>query len=132
MAMDIGDVRRIAVIGAGTMGAGSAQTCAAAGFEVSMRDVEARFVEGGLRRIREPLEARVSKGKMAREDVDAVFRRIRGTLGLAEGRDGARVSARASRPAGPTRAPGGPASPGTCAPDSGRSPSRSRSPRASS
>ncbi|OGS61163.1 MAG: 3-hydroxybutyryl-CoA dehydrogenase [Euryarchaeota archaeon RBG_19FT_COMBO_69_17] len=84
-------MRRIAVIGAGTMGAGIAQTCAAAGFEVSMRDVEARFVEGGLRRIREPLEARVSKGKMAREDVDAVFRRIRGTVDLAEALDGAQV-----------------------------------------
>ncbi len=53
--MNIADVRKIAVIGAGTMGAGIAQTCAAAGYEVTMRDIDQNFVDGGFRRIRDPL-----------------------------------------------------------------------------
>jgi len=85
------EIKKIAVIGAGTMGAGIAQTCAAAGFEVAMRDIEMRFVEGGFRRIREPLEARVAKGKMTQADVEAILSRIRGTTDLREAVAGAQV-----------------------------------------
>ncbi|TLZ44105.1 MAG: 3-hydroxybutyryl-CoA dehydrogenase, partial [Methanobacteriota archaeon] len=53
--MRVEQVKKILVIGAGTMGAGIAQTCAAAGFPVTMRDIEQRFVDGGFRRIRDPL-----------------------------------------------------------------------------
>src|SRR5437762_2606321 len=62
--MQLQQVKKIAVIGAGTMGAGIAQACAAAGFQVAMRDIEQRFVDGGFRRIREPLAKRVEKGKI--------------------------------------------------------------------
>src|SRR2546428_12229220 len=68
--MRVDDVKRIAVIGAGTMGAGIAQACAAAGFQVTMRDIEQRFVDGGFRRLKEPLQKRVGKGQMAQGDVD--------------------------------------------------------------
>src|SRR5256886_13387962 len=54
--MQESDIKKIAVIGAGMMGAGIAQACAAAGFQVTMRDIEQRFVDGGFRRIREPLQ----------------------------------------------------------------------------
>ena len=63
--MQLSDIKKIAVIGAGTMGAGIAQAYAAAGFQVTMRDIEQRFVDGGFRRIREPLQKRVERGKMA-------------------------------------------------------------------
>ena len=61
--MQLQQVKKIAVIGAGTMGAGIAQACAAAGFQVAMRDIEQRFVDGGFRRIREPLAKRVEKAR---------------------------------------------------------------------
>lgn len=89
--MRLSDVRKIAVIGAGTMGAGIAQTCAAAGFQVAMRDIETRFVEGGFRRIREPLMKRVEKGKMTSADVDAILSRIGGVVDLKEAVAGAQV-----------------------------------------
>ena len=89
--MRVGDVRKIAVIGAGTMGAGIAQACAASGFDVSLRDIEPRFVEGGLRRIREPLQARVAKGKMSAADVDSLVSRIQGTVDLGDALGGASV-----------------------------------------
>jgi len=85
------DVKRIAVIGAGTMGAGIAQACAAAGFQVTMRDIEQRFVDGGFRRIKEPLQKRVEKGKMAQAEVDGILSKIRGVVPLKEAVIGAQV-----------------------------------------
>ncbi len=85
------DVRKIAVIGAGTMGAGIAQACAAAGFPVTMRDIEQRLVDGGFRRIKEPLAKRVERGKMAQGEVDAILSKIRGVVDLKEAVAGAHV-----------------------------------------
>ena len=82
-------IRKIAVMGAGTMGAGIAQTCAAAGFEVAMRDVDQKFVDGGFRRIREPLMKRVERGKMTTAEVDAMVSKIHGTVDIQEALHGA-------------------------------------------
>ncbi|TLZ44492.1 MAG: 3-hydroxybutyryl-CoA dehydrogenase [Methanobacteriota archaeon] len=84
-------VKKIAVIGAGTMGAGIAQTCAAAGFQVTMRDIEQRLVDGGFRRIRDPLMKRVEKGKMATSEVEAIVSKIRGVVDLKDAVAGAQV-----------------------------------------
>src|SRR6266581_5412374 len=89
--MQLSDIKKIAVIGAGTMGAGIAQACAAAGFQVTMRDIEQRFVDGGFRRIREPLQKRVERGKMAQAEVDTILSKIRGVVPLKEAVDGAQV-----------------------------------------
>ncbi len=89
--MRLEDIRKIAVIGAGTMGAGIAQACAAAGFQVSMRDIDQRLVDGGFRRIRDPLAKRVEKGKMAQAEVDALLSKIQGTVRLEEALQGAQV-----------------------------------------
>lgn len=82
--MKVEDVRKVCVLGAGTMGAGIAQVCAQAGFNVSMRDVEQRFLDSGIARIRGPLLKRVEKGKAAREEVDAILARIEPTMDLNE------------------------------------------------
>ncbi|HYS99288.1 MAG TPA: 3-hydroxybutyryl-CoA dehydrogenase [Thermoplasmata archaeon] len=84
-------MKTVAVIGAGTMGAGIAQTCAAAGLQVSMRDIEQRFVDGGFRRIREPLAKRVERGKMTQAEVDAILSNIRGAVDLKEAVGGAQL-----------------------------------------
>src|SRR5687767_11247804 len=89
--MHMAEVRKVAVIGAGTMGAGIAQTCAAAGFQVTMRDIEQRFVDAGFRRIREPLGKRVKKGKMTQAEVDAILSKVRGAVDLKEAVAGAQV-----------------------------------------
>src|SRR3989442_8003894 len=73
------------------MGAGIAQTCAAAGFQVTMRDIDQRLVDGGFRRIREPLQKRVERGKMAQADVDAILSKIRGGVSVKEAGDGGQV-----------------------------------------
>ena len=56
-------VRKVAVVGAGTMGAGIAQVCACAGLDVAMRDVSEETVARGLAAVAKGLERLVSKDR---------------------------------------------------------------------
>ena len=76
------EIQKITVLGAGIMGAGIAQCAAQAGFDVTIQDIEERFVENGLTTIRSNLERAVSKGKMASSEADAVLDGITGTVDL--------------------------------------------------
>jgi 3-hydroxybutyryl-CoA dehydrogenase len=67
---------RVAVLGAGTMGAGIAQVCAAAGSDVRLHDVQPAFVERGLDGIRRFLTKSVEKGKLGAAERDATLARI--------------------------------------------------------
>ncbi len=78
------EIKKIAVIGAGLMGAGIAQVAAQAGFEVSLVDIEQRFLDKGLGTIQKNLDRAVSKGKMEAADAEAVRGRVTGSLSLAE------------------------------------------------
>ncbi len=75
-------VRTIGVLGAGQMGAGIAQVAAAAGYDVVMRDIEDRFVQGGLSKIESRLQRAVAKGEMDGAAQKAIRSRIRGTLDM--------------------------------------------------
>jgi len=76
------EIKKICVLGAGIMGAGIAQTAAQAGFEVTIRDMEDRFVENGLTTISTNLARAVAKGKMDQAMADKVMGRITGTTDL--------------------------------------------------
>ncbi len=78
------EIKKICVLGAGLMGAGIAQTAAQAGFNVSIRDMEDRFVENGMASIKSNLDRSVSKGKMAAKDAGIIMGRIKGTTDLKE------------------------------------------------
>jgi 3-hydroxybutyryl-CoA dehydrogenase len=80
--MKFEDVKVIAVIGAGQMGNGIAQVAAAAGYTVFMRDIEQRFVDGGLNAIKNSLSRIVKKGKMSEEDMKTILGRVTGTIDL--------------------------------------------------
>lgn len=79
---NIMEIKKICVLGAGIMGAGIAQTAAQAGFEVTLRDVEDRFVENGITGIKANLSRAVSKGKMDPADADRIMGRITGLTDL--------------------------------------------------
>jgi 3-hydroxybutyryl-CoA dehydrogenase len=66
----------VAVLGAGTMGAGIAQVCAQAGSSVVLQDITDEFVQKGLGRVRDFLQKGVDKGKVKPEERDAVLARI--------------------------------------------------------
>lgn len=55
---------RVAVIGAGTMGAGIAQVCAMAGSDVVMQDVQQEFLDRGMERTRALLAKGIDKGRV--------------------------------------------------------------------
>lgn len=78
------EIKKIGVVGAGTMGNGIAQVASQIGCEVIMRDIEDRFVQNGLKNINNFLTKSVEKGKMTEEQKNAVLGRIKGTTNLAD------------------------------------------------
>lgn len=64
------DIRKIAVIGAGTMGGGIAQTAAQSGFRVVLEDVNEEYASAGYSKIRGRLEKSISEGKLARKEIE--------------------------------------------------------------
>lgn len=80
--MDIESIERIGVVGAGTMGNGIAQVCAANGYEVRMRDIEAELVEEGMDAIDDSLGRFVSKERLSEEEAEETRERITGTTEL--------------------------------------------------
>jgi 3-hydroxybutyryl-CoA dehydrogenase len=77
-------IKKICVLGAGLMGSGITQVCAQAGYEVAMRDIEQRFVDGGMNIIRKNLAREVEKGKRTQADMDALLGRIKPTVDMKE------------------------------------------------
>jgi 3-hydroxybutyryl-CoA dehydrogenase len=78
------DIQRVGVIGAGTMGNGIAQACAAAGIDVVMLDVGQPQVDRGLAAIDGSLERLQKKDKITAEARASALRRLRGTTDYAE------------------------------------------------
>ncbi|MEE9115718.1 MAG: 3-hydroxyacyl-CoA dehydrogenase NAD-binding domain-containing protein, partial [Thermoplasmata archaeon] len=56
------EIKKIGILGAGTMGNGIAQVCALSGHDVVMRDIEDRFLENGMNAIQKSLSKGVEKG----------------------------------------------------------------------
>lgn len=69
-------IRRIAVIGAGTMGHGIAYVAAASGYEVRLADADATILATGLRRIEEAFAKAVERGKATPETRAAALDRL--------------------------------------------------------
>jgi 3-hydroxybutyryl-CoA dehydrogenase len=85
------DIKKICVLGAGLMGNGIAQVCAQAGYEVTMRDIEQRFIDGGMNMIKKNLSRDMEKGKITKEQMDAILGRIKPTLDVREAATGADI-----------------------------------------
>ncbi len=67
---------KILVVGAGQMGAGIAQACAAAGHAVLLNDVSAATIERGKSGIEKNLVRAVEKGKVEKAQAEAILARI--------------------------------------------------------
>jgi len=75
-------IESIGVVGAGVMGSEIAQVAAAAGADVVLVDIDDAAVARGLGHIRAICDRRVERGRMCREDADAVSARVRGATDL--------------------------------------------------
>jgi 3-hydroxybutyryl-CoA dehydrogenase len=74
--MNLADIRRVAVLGAGTMGAGIAQVAAQSGYEVILYDVFEEAVQGATTRLAALLHRLAEKGKLTPGEADAAIARI--------------------------------------------------------
>jgi 3-hydroxybutyryl-CoA dehydrogenase len=78
------NMQRIGVIGAGTMGNGIAHVFARSGYNVTLCDVEQRFLDRGLETIGKNLDREVAKNKITAEDKAATLKRIEPAVGRAK------------------------------------------------
>jgi 3-hydroxybutyryl-CoA dehydrogenase len=70
------EIRRVGVVGLGTMGAGIAQVCLQAGLEVVGREVSPELGEKARDRIDHYLSRGVEKGRLTQEEKDAALGRL--------------------------------------------------------
>lgn len=79
------EVKRVGVLGAGLMGHGIVQVCAQTGkFDVTMRDIEQRFIDNGMKMIKDSLQRFVKKGTLSESEPKEILSRIHPTLDVRE------------------------------------------------
>ncbi|HWY67469.1 MAG TPA: 3-hydroxybutyryl-CoA dehydrogenase [Terriglobales bacterium] len=74
------EIRKVGVIGAGTMGNGIAHVLARSGYDVVLCEMAQQYLDRGLATIRKNLEREVAKNKISAEDSAAAVARIRGVV----------------------------------------------------
>ena len=82
---------KIAVLGAGTMGAGIAQVAAQAGHETLVYDVKQEFIDAGLDRVRSFLQGSRTRGRLSAEQEQEILERFHTTTNLDDCRGAALV-----------------------------------------
>ena len=79
------EVKRVGVLGAGLMGHGIVQVCAQTGkIDVTMRDIEQRFIDNGMKMIKDSLQRFVKKGTLTESESTEILGRIHPTLDMKE------------------------------------------------
>jgi len=74
------EIRRVGMIGAGTMGNGIAHVFARSGYEVVLCEVAQQLLDRGIATIRKNLQREVEKNKITSQESEAALSRIRGVL----------------------------------------------------
>jgi 3-hydroxybutyryl-CoA dehydrogenase len=72
------EIRKVGVLGCGLMGSGIAQTAATAGFDVTVLEVDQKFLDKGFAGIEKSLAKLAEKGRL-KETPQAVRARLKGT-----------------------------------------------------
>jgi enoyl-CoA hydratase/3-hydroxyacyl-CoA dehydrogenase len=73
-------MKKIAVLGGGLMGSGIATACILAGHEVIIKEINEKFMQAGLDRVRSNIMSRVKKGKMKERMAEKVLSLLCGTV----------------------------------------------------
>jgi 3-hydroxybutyryl-CoA dehydrogenase len=80
-------IKKIGVVGAGTMGHGIALVAAQAGYEVILNDIKEEYVKKGLTSLEKFIDKSIQKGKMTPEEKKTIMGRIHGTIALEQMKD---------------------------------------------
>lgn len=78
------EIKNVAVIGAGTMGAGIAQRASQSKFSVYLHDLKEEYIEKGFKTIKSTLEEGIKRGKVKKEKLEEIIGNIKGTTDLNE------------------------------------------------
>jgi len=73
------EIKKVGVVGCGSMGGGIAQLCAQSGFQVVVSEINDEFLKKGMGAIDKVLSRSVEKGKLPQADKDAIMGRLKGT-----------------------------------------------------
>lgn len=75
------EIKKVVVVGSGTMGAGIGQLCAQKGFAVTVTDIAQELVDKAAARIEKGLDKRIAKGKISEDDKRAVLDKMHFAVG---------------------------------------------------
>ena len=78
------DVKRVGIVGSGTMGSGVAEVAVTNGFEAVLRSRSQSGADGALEDVRRSLDRLVKKGKLSEDERDSRLERLRVTTSLGE------------------------------------------------
>lgn len=85
--MALEDIKKVGVVGFGTMGNGIVQVFAQTGYEVIVRDVSEEALKKGLSTVEKNLARQVEKGKITEDQKNAILSRIKTTTDLDDLKD---------------------------------------------
>ena len=87
-------IKKVGVVGCGTMGAGITQVCAQSGYQVTVSEINDELLNKGLASINSSLARSVDRGRLSQEDKDATISRIKGTTNIKDFHDCVNLSGR--------------------------------------
>ncbi|MGH2736966.1 MAG: 3-hydroxyacyl-CoA dehydrogenase family protein [Actinomycetota bacterium] len=76
------EIRKIGVVGCGTMGSGICEVVARSGYDVVFKELDDETVQGGYERIQRSVERAVKRGKMQQAEADQLLGHVSGTSRL--------------------------------------------------
>ncbi|HXV51519.1 MAG TPA: 3-hydroxyacyl-CoA dehydrogenase family protein [Nitrosopumilaceae archaeon] len=77
-------IKNITVLGSGIMGHGIAQVSAMSGYNVVLRDIEQKFLDKAMEKIKWSLDKLVSKEKISQSQAEQIYSRIKPVIDLKE------------------------------------------------
>ncbi|MDP2667466.1 MAG: 3-hydroxyacyl-CoA dehydrogenase family protein, partial [Nitrosopumilaceae archaeon] len=78
------EIKNITVLGSGIMGHGIAQVSAMSGYNVVLRDIEQKFLDKAMEKIKWSLDKLVSKEKISQSQAEQIYSRIKPIIDLKE------------------------------------------------
>ncbi|XP_027329967.1 peroxisomal fatty acid beta-oxidation multifunctional protein MFP2 isoform X1 [Abrus precatorius] len=80
-------IKKVAILGGGLMGSGIATALILSNYPVILKEVNEKFLDAGINRIKANLQSRVKKGRMTQENFEKAFSLLQGTLDYESFRD---------------------------------------------
>jgi len=85
--MNLDDIKKVTIIGSGTMGNGIAQVFALKGFDVNLVDIKQEFLDRAMATLTKSLDRMVKKEKISDDDKKAALARVKTTTDMKVAKD---------------------------------------------